>query len=175
MSSYNWLNVTQKEIMDTIESPINKKITASLFNVFLSNGLRIKTRAEYMPNDLLPLHGYTVYFYVKGSKETIILNTFFFKIQLRINNRSTLDKLDDYSENIRNAILTAAPCKACPNREGIFTGHGEYIFTYHGKEYRKCQTMCTNFKIQNLNECDIDSLIDIINHEISFMKPNLIK
>ena len=172
MSSYHWLNVTQNEIMDTIESPINKKITESIFNAFLSNGLRFKTRAESIPKDLLPLHGYKVYFYIKGSKETIILNTFFFHIQLRINNRSTLDKLEEYSENICNAILTAWPCKACPNNEGLFHGHGEYVFTFQGKEYRKCQMLCSNFNIHNLNESDIDSLNDIINREISFMKLN---
>lgn len=43
MSSYHWLNVTQDEIMDTIESPINKKIAKSIFHAFLSNGLRFKT------------------------------------------------------------------------------------------------------------------------------------
>lgn len=175
ISTYNWLNVTQNEIMDTIESPNNKKIAAAIFNTFLSNGSRIKTREEYMPKDLIPLHGYTVYFYIKGSKETIILNTFFFKIKIRINNRSTLDKLDEYSENIRNSILTAEPCKACPNSDGVFNGHNEYVFTYHGKEYRKCQTLCTNFNLHNLNESDIDSLNDIINREISFMKLNKAK
>lgn len=96
------------------------------------------------------------------------MNTYFFKIQLRINNRSTLDRLDDFSKNIRDSILNAEPCKACPNSDGVFTGHGEYIFTYQGKEYRKCQTLCSNFKIRNLNEDDIESLTDIINREIFF-------
>lgn len=170
MGGYQWINVTQDEIMDSIESPVNKKIAAAIFDTLLTNGLRFKVRAEYMPNDSFPLYGYTVYFYIKGSKETIIMNTYFFKIQLRINNRSTLDKLDDYSKNIRNAILNAEPCKACPNSDGVFTGHGEYIFTYQEKEYRKCQTMCSNFKIRNLNEDDIESLTDIISREIFFSK-----
>jgi hypothetical protein len=78
--------------------------------------------------------------------------------------------LDDYSENIRNAILNAEPCKECPNSDGVFTGHGEYIFTYQGKEYRKCQTMCANFKIGNLKEDDIETLTDIINREILYSK-----
>lgn len=96
------------------------------------------------------------------------MNTYFFKIHLRINNRNTFDKLDDYSENIRNSILNAEPCKACPNSDGVFTGHDEYVFTYEGKEYRKCQMMCSNFKIRNLTEDDIESLTDIINREILF-------
>jgi hypothetical protein len=41
--------------MDTIESPENKKIAEALFNTSLSNGLRFKVRAEYMPKDLYPL------------------------------------------------------------------------------------------------------------------------
>lgn len=172
MSGYNWLNVTQDEIIDTIKSPESKKIAKAIFDAFLSNGLGYKVRAEYMPKDLFPLYGYTVYFYIKGSKETIIMNTYFFKIQLRINNRSTFDKLDDFSDNLRNAILDAEPCKACPNRDGVFTGHGEYIFTYQGKEYRKCQSICTNFKIRNLKEDDIESLTAIINYEILFSKSN---
>lgn len=168
MSSYNWLNITQDEIMDTIESPVNRKIAATIFDTLQSN--RFKVRAEYIPKDFFPAYGYSVYFYIKGNKETIIMNTYFFKIQLRINNRSTFDYLNDYSENIRNAILNAEPCKACPNSDGIFTGHNEYVFMHQGKEYRKCQTMCNNFKLRNLNEDDINSLIDIINREIIYSK-----
>ena len=170
MGTYNWLNLTQDEIMDTIVSPVNKKIAEAVFDIFHSNGLRFKVRAESIPKGLNPLYGYTVYFYIKGSKETIIMHTHFFKIQLRINNRRIFDKLDIYSENICNAILNAVPCKACPNSDGVFNGHGEYIFTYQGKEYRKCQMMCNNFKLQNIKVDDIDSLTDMINREILFSK-----
>jgi len=170
LGGYNWINITQDEIMNTIESPVNKNIAAAIFDTLHTNKLRFKVRAEYMPKEFFPAYGYSVYFYIKGSKETVIMNTFFFKIQLRINNRSTFDYLDNYSENVRNAILNGEPCKACPNSDGLFTGHGEYIFTYQGKEYRKCQTMCNNFKLRNLNVDDIDSLRDIINREIIYSK-----
>lgn len=30
LGGYNWLNITQDEIMDTIESPVNKKIAAAV-------------------------------------------------------------------------------------------------------------------------------------------------
>ena len=102
------------------------------------------------------------------------MNTYFFKIQLRINNRSTFHKLANYSENIRNAIVNAKPCKSCPNSEGVFTGHSEYIFTYEGIEYRKCQAMCTNFVLRNLQVKDIESLIDIINRDILYSKSKAI-
>ena len=175
MSGYHWLNITQDEIINTIKSPVDKKIASAIFETFLSNGLRFKVKAESMPKGFLAAHGYTVYFYIKGSKETIIMNTYFFKIQLRMNNRSTFDKLRDYSENIRNCILNGEPCKSCPDHEGVFHGHNEYIFTYQGREYRKYQMLCANFQMRNLNEDDIESLIDIINREILFSNKQLSK
>ena len=79
MGGYHWLNITRDEIIDTIESPVNKQIGMAIFDAFLYNGLRFKVRSENIPKNFFPSYGYSVYFYIKGSKETIIMNTYFFK------------------------------------------------------------------------------------------------
>ena len=42
------------------------------------------------------------------------------------------EKLDEYSEHIREQIINADNCRKCWN-----CGK-EYVFTYQGTEYRKC-------------------------------------
>jgi len=96
-------------------------------------------------------------------------------MSLRINNRSTFDKLDEYNENIRNIILNGMPCPSCRLDDETRSNHREYVFTYHGKEYRKCMSLMSNFKLRNLTDDDIDSLMDIINREIAFGKFKHIK
>jgi hypothetical protein len=170
------LEVTPEEIIDTIGDPVGKKITAAIFDAFISNKLRYKATAQWQPKDSTELKGYNVHFLIKGSKDAIIISTRNFGgVQLRIKDWSTFDKLDEYSENIRNNILNAHPCQRCTPDGGEFMGHGEYVFTYKGVEYRKCQMLCGNFKLSNLTDDDIDSLMDIINREISFGKTKRMK
>lgn len=170
------LDVTPEEIINTIEDPIGKKITAAIFETFISNKLCYKATVQWQPKDSAEPKGYTIHFLIKGSKDAVIICTRHFGgIQLRIKDWSTFDKLDEYSENIRNNILNAHPCKSCTPNGGEFMGHGDYVFNYHGIEYRKCQMLCANFKIGHLTDDDVDSLMDIINREISFGKTKRMK
>lgn len=170
------LDITPEEIIGTIDNPVKKKIAMAIFDAFISNKLRYKATAQWQPKDSLEPKGYTVHFIIKGNKDAVIISTRYFSgVQLRIKDFSTFDKLDEYSENIRNQILNGHPCKRCTPDGGEFFGHGEYVFNYKGVEYRKCQMLCTNFKLGNLTDEDIDSLMDIINREILFGKTRGIK
>ncbi|HBL84373.1 MAG: hypothetical protein A2Y17_04905 [Clostridiales bacterium GWF2_38_85] len=144
------LEVAPEEIINTIDDPVGKKITTAIFNAFISNKLRYKATAQWHPKDSVEPKGYTVHFIIKGGKDAVIICTRNFGgVQLRIKNWNTFDKLDEYSENIRNNILNGKPCQRCTPDGGKFMGHGEYVFVYHGKEYRKCQMLCGNFKLRN--------------------------
>jgi hypothetical protein len=166
------LDVTPEEIINTIDDPVGKKISIAIFDAFISDKLRYKATAQWQTKDSAGPQGYNVHFLIKGSKDAVIISTRNFGgVQLRIKDRSTFDKLDEYSENIRNNILNGYPCQRCTPDGGEFMGHGEYVFTYKGIEYRKCQMLCGNFKLSNLTDDDIDSLMDIINREIEYGKP----
>lgn len=167
-SQYKWISASPEEIINVINDPIGKKFADSLFTAFLSNGLTYKTRPAWFPKSSADW-GYTVHFYIKKGKEAIIMNATtqnFGGIQLRINDWSTFDKLDDYNESIRKAILI----DSIPSENEH--DDGSYIFTYHGKEYRLRYQLSANFRFHIHTNDDIDCLIDIINREISFGKPN---
>lgn len=170
------LDVPPEKIIDNIKNPTGKKIAAAIFDVCLSNGIRFKPTA---PGWTLKVSdepsNYNVHFLIKGSKDAFYFNTNGFNMSLRIKDLSTFDKLDEYSENIRNYILNGTPCPSCRPDDGTHSNHGEYVFTYHGKEYRKCQSLMGNFKLWNLYDDDIDSLMDIINREIEYAKIKRIK
>lgn len=160
---YHWIDISREEIIQAIDNPAGKILTAEIFKAFISNGLTYKVRAQAKRKNSNDRDGYTVHFYIRKSKESIIINTIYFKIQLRINDWSTFEKLDDYSENVRKAILIDSV--RSPDND---YDDGSYVFTYHGIEYRLCYQLSENFKFHTIAEEDIDSLMDIINREISF-------
>lgn len=162
---YHWIDISPEDIMQTIDNPAGKTLTAAIFEAFLSNELTYKARAQAKSRNSFGQDGYTIHFYIKKSKESIIINTNYFKIQLRINDWSTFEKLDEYSENVRKAILIDSV--RSPNND---YDDGSYVFTYHGTVYRLCYQLSENFKFNTITEEDIDSLMDIINREISFKK-----
>ena len=162
---YHWIDVSQEEIIQAIDNPAGKNLTAAIFEAFISNGLTYKVRAQAKSKKSSDRNGYTIHFYIRKSKESIIINTIYYKIQLRINDWSTFEKLDDYSENVRKAILIDSV--RSPDND---YDDGSYVFTYHGTEYHLCYQLCENFKFNTITEEDIDSLMDIINREIAFKK-----
>ena len=163
---YHWIDVSREEIIQAIDNPAGKVLTAAIFDAFIANGLTYKVRAQAKSKKSSARDGYTIYFYIKKSKESIIINTIYYKMQLRINDRSTFEKLDDYSENVRKAILIDSV------RSPDDDDDNSYVFTYHGTEYRLCYQLYENFKFTTITEEDIDSLMDIINREIIFGNQN---
>ena len=107
--------------------------------------------------------------FIKKSAEAVIINNKGMgrdgvSIQVRIDDRNTLSKLDDFNENIRNQILNSGDCGHCSSKcEGK-----QYVFTYQENEYVKCHFLCNNFSFQNINKNDIADLIEIINNEIEY-------
>jgi hypothetical protein len=168
--SLNYVDLTMNEISDTIDDEAGKKLTQLIITAFDKNGLSYKVRDAWKPKNVSRDH-YRIFCFIKKSKEALIINTgtydnSVFNIQLRIKDWHTFDKLNEYSENVRNTFLNGCTCKDCGCKK-------EYVFTYNNIEYRKCHMLCDNFCFRNLSEEDLDPLMQIINNEIAFDKPRL--
>ncbi|MGN1451143.1 MAG: hypothetical protein ACI4XQ_03505 [Eubacteriales bacterium] len=164
------MNVTEitPELLETIVSSFSedeKRLTRQIVDCFLGHGFSVKVKQYYQPC----MKGtYRILCFIKKSSEQVIINNRGMgrdgvSFQVRIGERSTLQKLHDFSENIRNQIVNAAGCSYCSSKcEGQ-----KYVFEYQGKEYTKCRFLCNNFTFQNVKSEDIDDLMKIINIEIS--------
>jgi len=119
-----------------------------------------------------PCGYYRVQCFVKKSKEAVIINTKTddghkntiggMNVQLRIENRDTLTKLDEMSDNIRDQILGAGNCRHCCTKcEGK-----QYSFAYKGTDYLKCHFICSNFRFSSFEAGDLPSLMRILGGEI---------
>lgn len=158
-------------IISNIEGEVAKDVARQIIRIFDQSNLTIKVKYLFPTK---PWAYYRILCFIKKSKETVIINT---KkdcgrdgvvegmiIQLRIENQATFGKLDELSENIRSRIVNGGECRYCCTKcEGK-----RYTFTYQGKEYVKCQFICSNFRFEDINERDIASLMDIIHSEIHY-------
>lgn len=161
----NDIDVSINEVYESIEDTIAKEMTKKIINLFIDNGLTYKIKIGYG-------NVYRIFCYIKKSKEALIINTIGknfgpFELQLRIKNKSTLEKLESFSTNVRDMILSGKDCfgQRCCNCGS------EYKFSYLKKEYRKCHMLCDNFYFRNLKLEDIDSIMDIMQDEIAYDMP----
>ena len=166
-----YVDFTEDEIVDQIEGKAQKKLVRAALAAYKENNLTYKIRQAWKPKNDNGSY-YRIFFYIKKSKESMILNTNSydnpgFCIQLRIKDRSILNQLEKFSKNVQNTILNGSDCRApnCSN-DGC-----EYVFEYQGREYRKCHMLCENFVFRDFEEEDVESLMTIIRNEIAFDKP----
>jgi hypothetical protein len=139
-----------------------KNLTNKILTLFCDMGLTYKTKERD--------NKYRVYCYIKKSKEALIINTIgdkhgVFELQLRIKDKTVFEKLGDFSENIKDAILNRS--RNCKHPHCCNCG-SEYVFTHNNKKYRKCHMLCDNFLLYNLNADDVESVLDIIKSEIMY-------
>lgn len=156
------------ELLETILSTFNtedeKELTRQIVKCFDEYGFHVKVKQYNQP---CMKDTYRIVCFIKKSAEAVIINNKGMgrdgvSIQVRIDERSTLEGLNDFSENIRKQILNAADCGYCSSKcEGK-----KYIFTYQGNEYTKCRFICNNFSFQKIKNKDINDLMHIINNEI---------
>ncbi len=150
------------EICEWIPDDSDQQLTRSILEMFEKYDLTYKINTD---DERL-----RIYCYIKKSKETLIINTKGYRygefdIQMRITNRAALEKLDEYSEHIREQIINADNCRKCWN-----CGK-EYVFTYQGTEYRKCCMLCNNFTLHRFSAEDCDTVLRMIYEEICFSIP----
>jgi len=152
--------------LSTIYKENEKEIVRQIVKRFVDFGLPVKTKQYDQP---CMGNTYRILCFIKKSAEAVIINNKGMgcdgmSIQVRIDDRGTLDKIDSFSQNIKNQIINAGNCGYCSSKcEGK-----KYVFTYQGDEYIKCHFLCNNFSFQNINENDVVSIMDIINNEIAY-------
>lgn len=154
--------LTIDEICKWIPDDSDQKLTRSILEMFGKYDLTYKIRTD---DERL-----RIYCYIKKSKETLIINTKGhrygeFDIQMRITNPAILEKLHEYTDNIRDQIIHADNCRKCWN-----CGK-EYVFAYQGTEYRKCCMLCDNFTLHRFSPEDCDVVLQMIYEEICFSIP----
>ena len=150
------------DICENIPDEVGKRLTAEVLRLFCDGGLTVRVKDDGSR--------YRVFCYIKKSKESVILGTMDkrreFIVQLRVADRSLLDRLGDLPENVRDSMLHGPDCRggSCRNCEAA------YRFTYDGKAYHKCHTLMCNFIYRNPQEGDIVSIIEMVGNEIRFSK-----
>ena len=153
-------------ILSTIDSTEEKAVIRKIVGLFIDRGLPVKIK-EY--NQAVMEGTYRVLCFIKKSAEAVIINNKGMgrdgvSIQVRIEDRSTLGKLSDFNDSIRNQILNSANCGYCSTK----CGDKKYVFTYEENEYVKCHFLCNNFTFQRFTSEDIDDFVDIIDNEILY-------
>ncbi|MCL2774628.1 MAG: hypothetical protein FWD71_14975 [Oscillospiraceae bacterium] len=151
-------------IIKDIEGEAAKNAARKIIQCFDTEGFTI------MIQHIIPAKScayYRVLCFINKSKETVSINTKNsnndnIDMKIRIENRNTFDKMDEFTENIRNQILNAIDCHYCSDKcEGK-----KYQFTFRGNEYVKCQYLDCNFRFPKITEIDIASIMKIINDEL---------
>jgi hypothetical protein len=143
-----------------------KEVIWRIVKRFVDCGFPIKTKQYDQPC----MEGtFRILCFIKKSAEAVIINNKGMgrdgmSIQVRIDDRSTLGKIDSFSQNIKSQILNAGNCGSCSSK----CESKKYVFTYHEKEYIKCHFLCNNFTFHNVGKNDVSSIVDIINNEIAF-------
>ena len=160
----------QKIIFADIKKKTEKEFIREIINRFKEKGLPIKARYMFPKKPLISF--YRGLCFIKKSNATVVIDArkdCNFTIYIRIENRKTLDKLSEFTDNIRNQILNARDCTD-PNSKDC---KGKiYIFNFNGHKYIKCISISCNFKFNNISKSDFTNIMDIINGEIDFLMNN---
>ena len=159
-----------EEFLETFLSSLydenEKELVRRIVTCFADCGLPVKTKQYDQPCMEGTLR---ILCFIKKSAEAVIINNKgmghdCMSIQVRIDDRSILDKIDSFSPNIRNQILNAANCGHCSTK----CENKKYRFTYQENEYVKCRVLCSNFSFQHIDKNGVCDIMDIINNEIAY-------
>ena len=157
------------DIIADIKDPAEQNTARQIISGFAQAGLPIKVKHVFYDK---PDAYYRVLCHVRKSREALILNTKTdhgkqgvaggMTLQLRIENQSTFDQLDNFSEHVRSQILNGNDCHHCST-----ACKKHYVFAHQGKQHQKCQYLCSNFRFANITKDDAASLMEIVNGEIT--------
>ena len=150
----------------TIDGENGKEIVRQIVRRFIDCELPVKTK-QYDQSCMEKT--YRILCFTKKSAEAVIINNRgmgreCMSIQVRINDRDILNKIDGFNQNIKDQILNAKNCEYCSSN----CEDKKYVFTYQTNEYVKCHFLCFNFFFQNMGSNDIDGIMYIINNEIAY-------
>ncbi len=151
-------------ILATFQTDNEKELARQIVKRFLDSGLPVKVKQYHQAC----MNGtYRILCFIKKSAEAVIINNRGMgrdgvSFQVRIDDRSALEKLDRFGENVKSQILNAGDCGYCSAK----CEDKKYVFAYQGKEYVKCHFLCNNFTFENVENDDIKDLVEIVTNEI---------
>ena len=168
---YDYSPKIHESIMDDLAQTIDKVCVERILSIFHEAGLTIKVK-HLFPDT--PNAYYRILCFIKKSAESVIINTRTdlgkegvingLSIQIRIANKSTFDKLEQFTDSIRSQIVGANECRFCSGKcEGK-----RYEFAYAGTKYTKCQYLCSNFRLTVHDENTVDDVVNIIKDEVEY-------
>ena len=173
MEVYDYTPMLLENIVSDLSAPLEQHIVERIVKLFYEAGLPVKVK-HLFPNT--PNSYWRILCFIKKSAEAVIINTRNdlgkegvkdgLNLQLRIMNRASFDRLDEFTENVRDQIIGANDCRFCSAKcEGK-----RYVFAYAGAEYVKCQYLCSNFRFVIQTEEDIRDIAALVEDEIAFGK-----
>lgn len=173
MKVYDYSSEIVNGIIASIENQAEKSVAQQIIERFVQAGLTVKVKHIFYDK---PWAYYRILCFIKKSAETVIINTKNdlgkdgvvdgMNIQIRITNGNTFEKLDELECSVRKQIINAHDCSYCSAKcEGK-----RYLFAYQGKDYVKCQFLCSNFRFANICKSSIPSIITIVNGELDKVK-----
>lgn len=151
-------------ILATFQTDNEKELARQIVKRFWDSGLPVKVKQYHQAC----MNGtYRILCFIKKSAEAVIINNRGMgrdgvSFQVRIDDRSALEKLDRFGENVKSQILNAGDCGYCSAK----CEDKKYVFAYRGKEYVKCHFLCNNFTFENVENDDIKDLVEIVTNEI---------
>lgn len=159
------INLTDEEVVSTQLTGVDQEIVARVLSLYRDKGYMIKVRTQWKAKDDTRPDAYRVFCYIGKSKESLIINTRSYDeaclmLQLKIRKLSAFEKLDSLTENIRNQVINARPCRNCGCPEKA------YVFFYKGETYRKCHMLCDNFRFFHFCDADIDAILSLVKNEL---------
>ena len=84
-----------------------------------------------------------------------------FEIHLRpLHVASYANRFSELSEHIRNCCLQGKDCFRCGYCDKA------YEYEYNGTAYVKCQFICFNFCFTEIEDCDVDSILQVLDMEL---------
>ena len=151
-------------ILATFQTDNEKELARQIVKRFWDSGLPVKVKQYHQAC----MSGtYRILCFIKKSAEAVIINNRGMgrdgvSFQVRIDDRSALEQLERFGENVKSQILNAGDCGYCSAK----CEDKKYVFAYRGKEYVKCHFLCNNFTFENVENDDIKDLVEIVTNEI---------
>lgn len=157
------------DILANIEDEPGKEITRQIVQMFTGAGLPVKVKHHDYDKSW---DWYRILLFNRKNIESVIISTKTgygrsaiagLILQIRIKNPQTFNKLDAFSPNVRQQILTGRDCSFCA------TGckGSDCIFEYHGNMFTKCKNIGCNFRLKDIEENDIAGIMEIVNVEVA--------
>lgn len=156
-------------VLSTFPDEADRVTARRLVGLFTAAGLPVKLKLYHQA---CMAGTYRILCFIRKSAESVIINNRGMgrdgvSFQVRIDNRSTLERLETFCEWTREQLRSAADCGGCSTK----CEDKKYTFVYQGTAYTKCRFLCNNFTFANLTPDGRKDLLTIVAAELGGKPP----